>query len=142
MIRAFRAHDLTTVMQIWFDTNTKAHHFISKEYWANNYAIVEELLPQAEVYVYEDDDIHRIVGFVGLTNDYIAGIFIKEGAQSKGIGKQLLDYVKAVKTVLNLSVYQKNVRAVSFYHREQFIIQSENIDCNTNEKEFLMSWNK
>lgn len=142
MIRAFRENDLTVVMRIWLDTNIKAHNFIPKEHWTENYASVIEILPQAEVYVYEDDETHQIVGFVGLTGNYIAGIFIEEVARSKGIGKQLLNYVKEIKTVLSLSVYQKNVRAVSFYQREQFIIQSENIDDSTNEKEFIMNWNK
>jgi len=129
-------------MRIWLTANIKAHNFIPKEYWENHYAAVKEILPQAEVYVYEDDDTRQITGFIGLTNNYIAGIFIKEAAQSKGIGKRLLDYVKGIKADLSLSVYQKNVRAVSFYQRERFIIQSEHIDENTNEKEFAMDWTK
>lgn len=142
MIRAFREDDLTAVMQIWLDTNMKAHAFIPKEYWTAHFAAVKEMLPQAEVYVYEDDSTHQIVGFIGMTDDYIAGIFIKEAAQSNGIGKQLLNYAKEIKTALHLSVYQKNARAVSFYQREQFIIQSENMDDSTNETEFIMSWSK
>lgn len=43
---------------------------------------------------------------------------------------------------MRLSVYQKNIRAIGFYQREQFVIQSENIDDNTNEKEFIMTWSK
>lgn len=142
MIRAFRENDLLSVMQIWLDTNINAHSFIPKEYWTDNYAVVKEILPQAEVYVYEDDDIHQIIGFIGLTNNYIAGIFVKEAAQSKGIGKQLLSYVKEFKSVLSLSVYQKNIQAISFYQREKFIIQSENMDECTNEIEFIMDWSK
>ncbi|MDO4322654.1 MAG: N-acetyltransferase [Lachnospiraceae bacterium] len=142
MIRTFRENDLTAVMQIWLDTNIKAHRFIQEEYWTANYAAVKEMLPQAEVYVYEDDATHQIAGFIGLTNNYIAGIFIEEAARSKGIGKQLLSYVKEIKPVLRLNVYQKNVRAVAFYLREQFIIQSENLDESTNEKEFVMNWSK
>ena len=142
MIRVFKESDLSEVMQIWFDANVKAHNFIQKKYWLDNYAAVKEILPKAEVYVYEDDYQHLIMGFVGLTGNCVAGIFVKEYAQSKGVGKHLLDYVKTIKTYLDLSVYQKNIRAVSFYKREQFIIQSENIDHSTNEKEFIMSWNK
>lgn len=142
MIRAFREEDITAVMQIWLAANTKAHDFIPKEYWTDHYAAVKEMLPQAEVYVYEDGDFHQIVGFIGLTNHYIAGIFVQEAAQSKGIGKQLLNYVKEIKTTLRLSVYQKNARAVSFYQREKFTIQSENMDDSTNEKEFIMNWSK
>lgn len=141
MIRKLRENDLAAVTKIWLDSNIKAHYFISKEYWISNYPAVKEMLPQAEVYVYEEEDTQQIIGFIGLTENYIAGIFVQENAQSRGIGKQLLNYVKEIKTILSLKVYQKNVRAISFYQREQFLIQSENIDDN-NEKEFIMSWKK
>lgn len=141
MIRKLRENDLAAVIEIWLDSNIKAHYFIPKEYWISNYPAVKEILPQAEVYVYEEEDTQQIIGFIGLTENYIAGIFVQENAQSRGIGKRLLNYVKEIKTTLSLSVYQKNMRAISFYQREQFIIQSKNIDDN-NEKEFIMSWKK
>ena len=97
MIREFRENDLDIIMQIWVETNIQAHNFIPKEYWINNYDMVKNMLPQAEVYVYEDDKTNQIDGFIGLADDYIAGIFVRNGVQSKGIGKQLLDYVKCIK---------------------------------------------
>lgn len=142
MIRRFRENDLDAVAQIWLDTNIKAHNFISKEYWTDNYEMVKDTLPQAEIYVYEDDETNKIDGFIGLTDNYIEGIFVREAGQSRGIGKQLLDYVKKIKSNMRLSVYQKNIRAIGFYQSEQFVIQSENIDDNTNEKEFIMTWSK
>ena len=45
--------------------------FISEQYWINNYELVKEMLPQAEVYVFEVDKM--IQGFVGLNNEYIEG---------------------------------------------------------------------
>ena len=142
MIRKFKEDDLNTVMQIWFDTNIKAHHFISRQYWIDNYEMVKDILPKKEIYVYEDDNINQINGFIGLMDNYTAGIFVNKNNQSRGIGKQLVDYVKEIKETLNLSVYQKNIRAISFYQREQFIIQSEHIDNDNNEKEFIMIWSK
>lgn len=140
MIRAYKNSDLTAVMQIWLDTNIKAHSFIPKKYWTDNYSMVEKVLPQAEVYVYEENNTNEIVGFIGLTDHYIAGLFVKEAAQSKGIGKQLLNYVKGTRADMSLSVYQKNVRAVSFYQREGFKVQSENVDDSTGEKEYIMAF--
>lgn len=135
-----RKSDLSAVMKIWLDTNIKSHNFVSKEYWTSNYEMVKEILPKSEIYVYEEDDTNLIDGFIGLLDSYLAGLFVKNTAQSKGIGKQLLDYAKSIKSEMTLSVYQKNIRAVHFYQREQFQIQSENIDNNTNEKEFIMIW--
>ena len=104
--------------------------------------MVREMLPLAEIYVYEDDCTNQIDGFIGLNDDYIEGIFVKETMQSKGIGKQLLNHAKEVKSTLKLSVYQKNEKAIKFYLREKFNVQSENVDANTGEKEFTMVWNR
>ena len=142
MIRAFKENDLSAVMQIWLDTNIKVHSFISKCYWTDNYDMVKDILPQAEVYVYEKDITNQIEGFIGLTDNYIAGLFVKENVQSEGIGKQLLDYVKDVKASLKLNVYDKNRRAIKFYQREQFVIRSETLDDNTKEKELIMVWKR
>lgn len=142
MIRAFEENDLTALMQIWLDTNIKAHYFIPKEYWTENYEMVRSILPQAEIYVYENDVTKQIDGFIGLSNEYIEGIFVRESVQSNGIGKQLLEYAKSIKSNMSLRVYQKNTRAIQFYQREQFVIQSANIDDNTNQKEYVMIWEK
>lgn len=142
MIRQYAECDIDTLMQIWLDTNIQAHNFISPDYWRTNFDMVRKMFPYAEIYVYEDEYANRIDGFIGLNDNYIEGIFVKESTQSKGIGKQLLDYVKKVKSALSLSVYQKNKKAVKFYLREKFSIQSENVDDNTGEKEYIMAWNR
>lgn len=139
MIRAFDKNDLPTIMRIWLDANIKAHSFIPEKYWTDNYEAVQRVLPQAQVYVYENN-ANRIDGFIGLSNDYIEGIFVREGVRSNGIGKQMLNYAKRMKSKMSLRVYQKNIRAIRFYQREQFTIQAEGVDENTGEKEFVMIW--
>jgi Acetyltransferase (GNAT) family. len=84
----------------------------------------------------------QIDGFIGINDCYIEGLFVKESAQSMGIGKCLLDYVKSRKTELCLCVYEKNVHAIYFYQRENFLIQAEETDEDTNEKEYVMRWGK
>lgn len=142
MIRKCVDSDIDAVMQIWLNTNIQAHSFISPDYWKNNFDVVKEMLPLAEIYVHEVDNADQIDGFIGLNNDYIEGIFIKEVAQSKGTGKQLLNHVKKVKSTLKLNVYKKNERAIQFYLREEFSIQSESVDDNTGEKELIMVWKR
>ena len=120
MIRKLQKADINRVADIWLKTNLKAHFFISEQYWISNYEFVKEILPQAEVYVYEDDKM--IQGFIGINDEYIEGIFVSDEMQSRG------------------KVYQKNVRAMSFYQREGFTIQSESMDEFTREKEYVMNW--
>ncbi len=138
MIRKLQKADINRVADIWLKTNLKAHFFIPEQYWISNYEFVKEMLPQAEVYVYEDDKM--IQGFIGINDEYIEGIFVSDEMQSRGIGKMLLDYIKDKKDRLQLKVYQKNVRAMSFYQREGFTIQSESMDEFTGEKEYVMNW--
>lgn len=139
MIRKLQNVDINKVADIWLKTNLETHDFISGQYWTSNYESVKKMLPQAEVYVYEDNKI--IQGFVGVRDEYIEGIFVSDKMQSHGIGKALLDYIKNKKVRLQLNVYQKNIRAMSFYKREGFTIQSEGLDEFTGEKEYVMEWN-
>ncbi|MDN5088912.1 N-acetyltransferase [Aliarcobacter butzleri] len=138
MIRKLDKNDINQLLQIWLEVNIKTHNFIPKEYWEEQYDNVKELLPNSEIYVYEENK--KIVAFVGLIENYIAGIFVSFSFQSKGIGKKLLDYIKEFKKELSLNVYVKNISAIKFYQREGFIINSQNIDEETKEQQILMIW--
>lgn len=138
MIRKLQDADIDRVTDIWLDANLRAHSFISPQYWKGNFETVKKMLPQAEVYVYEND--REIWGFIGLNGEYIEGIFVPGEMQSRGIGKRLLDFVKTKKTELRLNVYQKNMRAIRFYQREGFKILREGMDEATGEKDYEMTW--
>ena len=138
MIREFQRDDINKVADIWLHTNIKAHNFIPAEYWKSNFKSVKEALLLAEVYVYEYDT--EIQGFIGLSNEYIEGIFVSAEMQSQGIGKILLNYVKGKRNKLILNVYQKNTRAISFYQREGFEVKNSGLDEATGEKEYVMAW--
>ena len=142
MIRKFENLDLDTVMQIWLHGNLDAHAFIPANFWEAHFEMVRDMLPQAELYVHENEAPRQIDGFIGLTENHIEGIFVAKAARSKGIGKALLGYAKSRKPRLTLSVYQKNERALAFYRREQFVVQSEGIDGDTNEAEIQMLWTR
>ena len=140
MIRRFEKSDISAVMQIWENENIRTHNFITKEYWKNNYEYVKDILPKADIYVYILDK--HIVGFIGVNNNYIEGIFVDINNQHSGIGTSLLDKIKEDKENLTLSVYKKNTNAIKFYEKNNFVIIRENIDENTNEIEYIMTWKK
>lgn len=138
MIRSLHKEDIDRVAAIWLESNIKTHDFIPQAYWERHFIPVKEQLTQAELYVYEDEK--NIQGFIGLEGDYIAGIFVSENSRSRGIGKALMDHVKAKNTKLRLNVYQKNGRALRFYQREGFRIWRERYDEAVGEKEYEMRW--
>ena len=138
MIRELQKADVNKVADIWLDTNIKTHYFIPAKYWKSNFELVKELLLQATVYVYEDNQ--EIQGFIGLNGEYIEGIFVSDEKQSQGIGKILLNYAKDKRSKLLLNVYQKNTQAISFYQREGFEVQYSSLDKDVGEKDYVMSW--
>ncbi len=138
MIRKFKEGDISKVLNIWFGSNVEVHNFISRDFWFNNLHFVESALSQSEVYISLYNN--SISGFIGLNNDFIEGLFVDSKYRSKGIGKQLLDYVKLNHHILKLNVYVKNMRAIAFYKRNGFIISRKFIDELTGENSYEMVW--
>lgn len=138
MIRKFQAGDLEAVAGIWLASNIQAHSFIPEQYWRDNYTAVKEQLAEAELYVWTETAGGEPLGFIGLSGNYIAGLFVRQEARSKGVGRELLSYAKALKGGLSLSVYEKNRRAVNFYRREGFAARRYGVDTDTGETEMMM----
>ena len=105
MIRKFKNCDIEQIIKIWLNGNIESQQFVAKQYWKAHAPMVRKQLLQAEVYVYETDGV--IQGFVGMQENYIAGIFVKKQWRCMGIGKQLLNYIKQIYTILSLNVYQQ-----------------------------------
>ena len=140
MIRNMRELDLDRIMEIWLTSNIKAHWFIEKAYWENHQDEVRQAISKAAVYV--DEENGKIDGFIGLQESWIAGIFVEEEVRSKGIGRALLDHVKALYPELFLRVYVKNEPAVQFYGRQDFVTVKQEADKDTGELEYEMHWEK
>ena len=140
MIEELNKKDINQIMDIWLKENKRTHTYIPEEYWDNHFEEVKKEILKAKIYVYKEKE--EICGFIGLSSTYIAGIFVKMEKQSMGIGKKLIQYVKSKYPELMLKVYLKNKRAVAFYEREEFKIIEEEIDTETNEKEYIMEWKK
>lgn len=140
MIRLFNLEDLDDVMKIWFDANLEVHNFIDKDYFISNYSYVKEQMKQSNIFVYENNG--KILGFIGIDNGFIQGIFVSKTSRSKGIGKKLIDYCKEKYSTLSLKVYEKNKRAINFYKNQEFRIYSKSVDIQTQQVEYDMVWEK
>lgn len=139
-IRAFNLNELDAIMEIWLNSNIDAHNFVDENYWKNNFETVKKIMPEANIDIAVLNN--EIVGFIGIVDFYIAGIFIKKDYRKMGIGKELLDYSKNKYDKLSLSVYKKNEKAYNFYLKNEFTVLEENIDKENNEIEYYMIYNK
>lgn len=141
MINKMEPGQLERVMEIWLQGNINGHPFIPATHWEEAYGMVKQLLPEADIYVYQESSV--ISGFIGISEGtYIAGLFVAPEEQGKGIGKQLVREVMSQYSVLSLDVYGNNQRAVDFYRHHGFVIASETMDESTNQIEYHMTWSK
>ena len=132
---------LDQIMEIWLQTNMISHSFVSADYWKEHYEGVKAEIPEAEIYAAENEK-HQIIGFAGLSGNYIAGLFVAEKWQSQGIGKALTDYIKKNTDSLSLHVFAENAGAVRFYMREGFCIRQEQKNEDTGNMEYRMEWRR
>ncbi|MDV7694526.1 hypothetical protein A7K95_06410 [Pediococcus parvulus] len=128
---------LHQVMQIWLAGNLQAHDFVAPDYWKQNYAEVAKQIKKATLILATENN--SVLGFLGLVDGYIAGLFVNEDQQRRGIGTKLVQAAEQIQPELTLSVYQKNKNAVQFYHAHSFKILKTDVDEETNEIEYLMS---
>ena len=138
MIRKYEKNDHERVMKIWLLSNLEAHGFIRQGYWRGCLDSVSDAISAAEVYTALSGS--EIVGFIGLNEGHIEGIFVDGEHRSKGVGKSLIDFAKELYPKLSLCVYEKNERAVDFYRREGFWPVRKKPDISTGETEILMRW--
>ena len=138
MIRKLNEADIDKVMDIWMKSTIKAHDFISKEYWQNNYNTVKEVyIPMSETFVYKD--VQGIKGFISvINNEFIGALFVDIDFQGNGIGNQLIDYAVSKYGKLQLAVYKENKKSVEFYINRGFKIIEEQINDDSKNVEYIM----
>ncbi|EQK43157.1 acetyltransferase family protein [[Clostridium] bifermentans ATCC 638] len=138
MIRKLKNVDIEKIMDIWLVSTIKAHDFISKEYWQNNYNIVKnEYIPISETFVYEKDG--EIKGFISIiNNEFIGALFVDIRFQGMGIGTKLINYSVEKYEKLILAVYKENKNSVEFYTRKGFKIIEEGLNEDSGYLEYIM----
>lgn len=138
MIREFKSADLDKVMEIWLQGNEQAHSFIDSNFFKQNFDIVEMLIPMSTVYV---QDLDGVKGFIGITENYISGLFVEQDYRRQGTGKALVNKAKQRYNELFVHVYKKNTDAINFFLSQNFEIISESINEESNESELLLRCN-
>ena len=75
MIARLEQNDIEEVGDIWLSNNITAHFFIPDSYWKQNLLDVKKSMLEAEVYIFQEEG--KILGFISLEQEHIAGIFVR-----------------------------------------------------------------
>lgn len=140
MIQRWNATETGPLLELWLESTIYAHPFIAESYWRESLEVVRDVyLPAAATWVWQDDDVLK--GFVSVMDSrFVGALFVAPQAIRHGIGRALLDEVKQHYDWLSLEVYQKNVRAVNFYHAQGFRIEDCAWQDDTQHPTWIMHW--
>ncbi|MRS16439.1 N-acetyltransferase [Enterobacteriaceae bacterium RIT691] len=140
MIRKGDKRDIPPLLTLWLESTIFAHPFIEERYWYESEPLVRDVyLPPAQTWVWDEEGV--LQGFVSVMDDrFVGALFVAPGKIGQGIGRALLTHVCERYPDLSLEVYQKNTRAVNFYHAQGFRIEDSAWQDETRQPTWIMRW--
>ena len=111
---------------VWEDSVKATHTFLSNE----EIEKIKEYVPQALIgishLIIETDKKGIPIAFMGIEENKLEMLFIKNSERGKGIGKQLLNYGIENYGVNDLAVNEDNPQAKGFYEHMGFKVYKRN----------------
>ena len=141
MIRPLSATDLDAAVELWYQASVQAHDFIHAAFWREQRAAMRDsYLPASKSWVYEEDE--QLLGFISWYQGSVAALFISPDHQSHGLGRQLLEHLKAQYDRLELTVYAENEQARRLYSRNGFKEGEQQLCEHSGHPELVMHWQR
>jgi putative acetyltransferase len=114
-IRPRVATDDAALATLWERSVRATHDFLSEDDVQFFLPLVRDAyLPALTVWVAQDPD-STPVGFIATGDNIVQMLFIEPSQRGRGIGRQLLDHVKALHATLSVDVNEQNPQAHGFY---------------------------
>lgn len=132
MIREYNEKDIQIVFDIWHEASTIAHPFLNSAFVEKAKKDMYEIyIPNSKTWVFEEDG--TIIGFIGMMENEIGGLFVSPHHQSKGIGTKLVDFIGNKFNELEVEVFKKNKIGRAFYDKCGFKLMNVYVHEETGE---------
>lgn len=120
MIRKHEEKDLEIILDIWDKASTFAHPFLPASFVEKVKKDMREIyIPNSESWIFEEKG--NVVGFIGMMDNEIGGLFVLPEFHSNGIGTQLVNFVLQNFKTLEVEVFEKNKTGRAFYQKYGFV---------------------
>lgn len=117
---------INQLLEVWENSVKATHTFLSNE----EIEKIKEYVPQALTgishLIIETDENGNPMAFMGIEENKLEMLFIKNSERGKGIGKQLLNYGIENYGVNDLAVNEDNPQAKGFYEHMGFKVYQRN----------------
>lgn len=117
---------INQLLEVWEDAVKATHTFLSNE----EIEKIKEYVPQAlkgiSHLIIAIDENENPIAFMGIEENKIEMLFIKNSERGKGLGKRLLNYGIVNYNVNELAVNEQNQQAKGFYERMGFKVYQRN----------------
>lgn len=114
MIRDFKTTDTDAVVAVWRKASEFAHPFLTETFLdAEAQALREVYLAHAKTQVIEIEG--NVAGFIAMAGNAVAGLFIDPDHHRQGLGRALVDKVRAEHGQLTVEVFKHNAVGRPFY---------------------------
>ncbi|PSB34836.1 GNAT family N-acetyltransferase [Chlorogloea sp. CCALA 695] len=140
-IRLYTDTDLDNVVALWYRSWTHAfpelNHPQPFEQWKSRFQ--NDYAKQGGVWIATDQG--QIVGFVVVSNDVIAQIFVEVEMQNRGIGTGLLNHAKSLyPNGLSLTTLKRNDQAQQFYEKHGFVAGTAGVNLVNGQPSINYDW--
>jgi putative acetyltransferase len=133
MIRKHLDSDLETILDIWDQSSSLAHPFLDSVFVEKvRHDMRNMYVPDSETWVYEENN--SVTGFISMLENEIAGLFVYPNHHSKGIGTQLVNYIREFYDDLEVEVFEQNIIGRAFYDKYGFKLMRSFIHEPSNHK--------
>ena len=138
MMREYNTEDTDALIAIWDSAEPLAHPFLPDEIRDQvRRDTLNIYLPNAETWVLENDGAP--VGFIAMIGTEIGGLFLDPSEQGKGLGRQMVDHIVAIKGPLTVEVFKDNKIGLPFYERYGFVVIGEGVFDVSGDETFKMA---
>lgn len=120
MIRKREEKHNNEIINIWYEASSLAHPFLEADFVEKAKKDLRDIyIPNTETWVYEDNN--AVIGFISMLGNEIGGLFVLPNNHFKGIGTQLVNFIKESHSELDVEVFEKNAIGRAFYEKYGFV---------------------